>query len=478
MSFVFNPLSGQFDIVSASPTTLTGDVTGTGTGTIATTVASVDGSSAANIHSAELAANAATNLDTFSTIVKRDGSGNFSASTITANLTGNASGSASSFTGSLIGDVTGTQGATVVASVGGSSASSINTSQLLTAAATSANTPNTIVLRDGGGSFSAGPSNFAGLPTGSELIVGTSGLGNSTGFAVQNTAGHFPLVFQYSPAPFDRLFLAIATNIDLGGTFADISLWNGQGIALGNAGATYTGHNFYIEPQHSWSYTPPGSSLGVGTATPSALFSVANKFTVDDSGNVTSSGGTGSTTSLSAGNNGSADGGNLNLSSPSGSNNGSVTLSAGTSPVTGNGGNVAISATGGVALGGGVSITAGNSNGTAGSIVLTVGIGTPNGAVNVVNGNLAISTVGNGIQVKGGSNAKIGSGTLVGGTVTISNTSVTTNSKIFVQDTTSGSLANVGSLVVSAKSAGTSFTVTSSNILDTSTFDYFIVEQI
>jgi hypothetical protein len=41
----------------------------------------------------------ATNANTASTIVARDGSGNFSAGTITANLTGNASGSSGSCTG-------------------------------------------------------------------------------------------------------------------------------------------------------------------------------------------------------------------------------------------------------------------------------------------------------------------------------------------------------------------------------------------
>lgn len=66
-----------------------GDASIVANGTL--TVNSVGGSSAANIHSAELATNAATNTDTVSTIVKRDGSGNFSAGTITASLTGHAS---------------------------------------------------------------------------------------------------------------------------------------------------------------------------------------------------------------------------------------------------------------------------------------------------------------------------------------------------------------------------------------------------
>ena len=43
----------------------------------------------------------ATNLNTASTIVARDASGNFSAGTITANLTGNASGTAANVTGTV-----------------------------------------------------------------------------------------------------------------------------------------------------------------------------------------------------------------------------------------------------------------------------------------------------------------------------------------------------------------------------------------
>lgn len=76
-------------------TALTGDVSASGTGSVSATINSVGGSTAANIHTAELAANAATNTDTASTIVKRDASGNFSAGTITATFVGNVTGAAS-----------------------------------------------------------------------------------------------------------------------------------------------------------------------------------------------------------------------------------------------------------------------------------------------------------------------------------------------------------------------------------------------
>jgi hypothetical protein len=80
---------------------LAGDLTGIAA---APTVNSVGGSSSSTIHTAEILANAATSSNTNNTIVKRDGSGNFSAGVITASLTGNVTGDV---TGNLTGDVTG-----------------------------------------------------------------------------------------------------------------------------------------------------------------------------------------------------------------------------------------------------------------------------------------------------------------------------------------------------------------------------------
>lgn len=92
---------------------------------------------------------------------------------------------------------------------------------------------------------------------------------------------------------------------------------------------------------------------------------------------------------------------------------------------------------------------------------------------NVSFGNVTLGTAGNKINITTGTNASAGTGTLVGGTVTISTTAVTANSLIFLQDTAS-TLTNVGVLSVSSKSAGTSFTVTSANVLDTSTFNWVL----
>jgi hypothetical protein len=91
--------------------------------------------------------------------------------------------------------------------------------------------------------------------------------------------------------------------------------------------------------------------------------------------------------------------------------------------------------------------------------------------------NLTLSTVSSGLVFKGGSNARIGTGTLVGGTLAVADTSVTANSYIFVQDTGGGVVANIGAIYLASQTAGTGFTVTSSNALDTSTFKYWIFES-
>lgn len=98
------------------------------------------------------------------------------------------------------------------------------------------------------------------------------------------------------------------------------------------------------------------------------------------------------------------------------------------------------------------------------------------GDVTASTGNVLISTIGKGLQVKTGTNAKIGTSVLVSGTVTVSNTSVTANSRIFLTSNVDG--GTVGFLRVSAKTAGTSFVITSSSALDTSTVAWVIIESI
>ncbi|MBI0293309.1 hypothetical protein JBE04_02040 [Streptomyces sp. PRKS01-29] len=85
-----------------------------------------------------------------------------------------------------------------------------------------------------------------------------------------------------------------------------------------------------------------------------------------------------------------------------------------------------------------------------------------------------IATAGRGLMVAEGSNAKMGTATLSAGSATVSNTSVTSSSRIFLTCQTPGGTA--GFLRVSARTAGTSFTITSSSGSDTSVVAWMIVE--
>ena len=89
-------------------------------------------------------------------------------------------------------------------------------------------------------------------------------------------------------------------------------------------------------------------------------------------------------------------------------------------------------------------------------------------------GNFLIQQAGKGFRVKEGSNAKQGTATLSSGSVTVSNTSVTANSRIFLTSQSDG--GTPGWLRVSARTASTSFTITSSSGSDTSTVAYQIFE--
>ena len=79
-----------------------------------------------------------------------------------------------------------------------------------------------------------------------------------------------------------------------------------------------------------------------------------------------------------------------------------------------------------------------------------------------------------GLQVKEGSNAKQGIATLSSGTKVVSNTSVTANSRIFLTAQETGALT--GSLRVSARSVGSSFTILSTVLTDTAVVAWEIFE--
>jgi hypothetical protein len=109
-----------------------------------------------------------------------------------------------------------------------------------------------------------------------------------------------------------------------------------------------------------------------------------------------------------------------------------------------------------------------------GKLLLGSTTDTGNGQIQV-RGNLSLENVGNKIVIKGGTNATLGSSVLVGGTVTVLNTAVTANSKIFLTVSIPGGTQGFLSYTISA---GVSFTINSSVGLDTSTVNWFIVDTI
>jgi len=89
-------------------------------------------------------------------------------------------------------------------------------------------------------------------------------------------------------------------------------------------------------------------------------------------------------------------------------------------------------------------------------------------------GNISTSVAGSGLRVKEGSNAKQGVATLTAGSAVVANTSITASSRIQLTSNADG--GTPGFLRVSARSAGVSFTITSSSGTDTSTVAYEIFE--
>jgi hypothetical protein len=88
-------------------------------------------------------------------------------------------------------------------------------------------------------------------------------------------------------------------------------------------------------------------------------------------------------------------------------------------------------------------------------------------------GNYIMTQAGKGIQIKEGSNARMGVATLVGGTIAVANTSVTANTRVFISRSTTGGTEGTLS---TTQIASTSFTVNSTSGTDTSTVNWLLIE--
>lgn len=86
-----------------------------------------------------------------------------------------------------------------------------------------------------------------------------------------------------------------------------------------------------------------------------------------------------------------------------------------------------------------------------------------------------IGTVGRGLQIKEGANARQGTAVLVAGSVVVANTTITSNTRIYVGQRTPG--GTVGAPFVSSVTNGTGFTIKSTSATDTSTVAWLLVES-
>ncbi len=105
--------------------------------------------------------------------------------------------------------------------------------------------------------------------------------------------------------------------------------------------------------------------------------------------------------------------------------------------------------------------------------------GQTNGSFAVFGGSadsLKVGTAGGGVAIKEGSNARSGVSTLVAGTVTVANTSVSATTRIQLTAQALGTVAAPKALAVTARSAGTSFTITSADATDTSSVAWLLIE--
>lgn len=278
---------------------------------------------------------------------------------------------------------------------------------------------------------------------------------------------------------------------------------NNQGIGVGALQNLQSGTNNYAAGAKAAQFLATGSNnvaLGfnaLGNTVTNGINvaiganALSSFFPSGNAGNVAI--GANAVQALQIGGNNTVVGGSSLNNAVSGSNNTVIGGGSGTGITTGGSNLIVGSASGNQITTGTGNVIIGNAIGPASNVSNTLNVGnvytgntstqaatTKNNTLDdgsgnaTVNGNLTLGVAGNKLNVTTGTNASAGTGTLTGGTVNIATTVVTANSLIFLTDTTA-SLTNVGTLSVTSKTAGTGFTVTSSNALDTSTFNWLVI---
>lgn len=97
------------------------------------------------------------------------------------------------------------------------------------------------------------------------------------------------------------------------------------------------------------------------------------------------------------------------------------------------------------------------------------------GVIGTTDSDIQIGT-GKGLRYTAASNGRMGTATLTSGAVTVSNTSVTANTRVRTFRIAGGTVANYGHLYTSATTVGTSFQITSSSGTDNGSFVWELFE--
>lgn len=315
------------------------------------------------------------------------------------------------------------------------------------------------------------------VTTNANLTGDTTSVGNATTFATVNSSVG---TFTNANITVNGKGLVTAASNGSGGS----SLWtttNTNDVYLPNNGNVGIGTTITT----GGALIVMNGNVGIGTFLPGAAFVVgANGATINSAGTATFKGsisfnnGSGTlSASTIEGNNGASPMLLGNAATNSGSSlrllggaNANSSINIQTSSVTANGGTISMSV-GNVGIG---TLTAlriidgGN-----------VGIGSSvPGQVLDIQGTLRISKLGGTLALASGTNGCQGQATLASGTVTVSTTCTPSTSQgIFLQDATTGSLVNVGTSTVGTVTGGTSFVINSSNALDTSNVNWWILKS-
>lgn len=317
----------------------------------------------------------------------------------------------------------------------------------------------------------AGSATFTGGSGGTVNITGGNAGGNNT---TNRSGGNITILAGLSKG--SATGASINTTAGAGGT--------GTGTA-GVAGGSIT------------------QTSGVGGAGSATSGAGGNTTITSGAGGAGVGGGAGGSTTISSGTGGagsttSGAGGSTSITSANGGASasaagavgGALTLTAGSggngSTAGGTGGaltlNAGLAGAGGTGVGGAIIFKTGPSTTSIERARITngglFGIGniSPTYLLDVLGGNVGVGTAGDGFRVKEGSNAKQGVATLVAGTLVVANTSVTTVSRIFITPQSLGTITLPASYAITARTAGTSFTITSSAVTDTSSVAWEMFE--